>query len=124
MLHMLWMERNSFAVEHSAPLDLILVPGPHSDPRRSATACRPPARTIHPVLLPSIPHHNGCQPTPPARARHAPSLHAAAAGETTIERVERWCGRAITDARVYALAYTSSGERFLFWMQVPSSRSY
>jgi hypothetical protein len=27
MIHMLWMERSSFAAEHGAPLDLILVPG-------------------------------------------------------------------------------------------------
>jgi hypothetical protein len=46
-----------------------------------------------------------------------------AAGETTIERVEHWGGRAITDARVYALEYSSSGERFLFWMQVAKPRA-
>jgi hypothetical protein len=27
MIHLLWMERSSFAAEHGAPLDLILVPG-------------------------------------------------------------------------------------------------
>jgi hypothetical protein len=47
-----------------------------------------------------------------------------ASGDTSIERVERWEGRAITDARVYAVAYESTGERFFFWMQVfPRLRS-